>query len=303
MKLTPSLASIVHNSAELMRGEPVWPGKTDLDQLSIIKCSLGPLTASQTHTLITQAIYDEANIERLLTQSPSMCESLERKLPTRVGQTGIDFVLACLQMDPTRRPNSDELLKHPFISSVKMAQFIRDSSPSNIPSSVARMQSGAISSHLPTTTTFSSSHGLNSNNNYTAAAGRLNSQALMLAANSSSTKPSYFKKAEIIASRSSTSLASFNNLPNNGNLSNNTNGTTSSIPRAISKPSLTGANEESRPFKQIRQQQQQKQQPQYQQQQNYRNPKTTTRTETELNRQKRKQAPYSNRNLYNHYNF
>lgn len=292
--------SSLSSRAELMRGEPVWPGKTDLDQLSIIKCSLGQLTASQNHTLITQAIYDEANIERLLTQTQSINESLERKLPTRVGQAGVEFVLTCLQMDPARRPTSDELLKHPFINSVKMTQFIRDSSPS-VSSSVVRRQSGATittttSSHLPTTTSTNS----NRMNKAVAGGGRLNSQALMMAVNSSTNSVQYFKtnnnNNSETTSRSNTSLASLNNqLSPNGN-QNDTSGKVSSIPRAISKPSL-GINDESRPLKQIKQQQQQ--QPS---QQKYRNPKTT-RIESELvvSRQNKKQAPYSNRSHYNHF--
>lgn len=53
--------AIYNNRAELMRGEPVWPGKTDFDQLCMIKNSLGPLTPSQTHTLITQGLYDQVS--------------------------------------------------------------------------------------------------------------------------------------------------------------------------------------------------------------------------------------------------
>lgn len=44
-----------------MRGEPIWPGKTDLDQLYMIKSSLGPLTPGQTHTLLTQNPYDQVS--------------------------------------------------------------------------------------------------------------------------------------------------------------------------------------------------------------------------------------------------
>lgn len=50
------------NRAELMRGDPIWPGKTDLDQLFIIKNSLGSLTPSQTHTLLSQGIYDQVSL-------------------------------------------------------------------------------------------------------------------------------------------------------------------------------------------------------------------------------------------------
>lgn len=44
-----------------MRGEPMWPGETDVDQICIIKKSLGKLTTSQTQTLMTQNIYDQVS--------------------------------------------------------------------------------------------------------------------------------------------------------------------------------------------------------------------------------------------------
>lgn len=52
-------------------------------------------------------------------------ETLEQKLPVfRVGQSGLDFVECCLQMDPNKRPSSGELLKHPYIYSSRMSQFM-----------------------------------------------------------------------------------------------------------------------------------------------------------------------------------
>lgn len=59
------------DSAELMRGEPVWPGKTDLDQLYMIKSSLGQLTAGQTHTLLTRNLYDQVSTGELINQQRS----------------------------------------------------------------------------------------------------------------------------------------------------------------------------------------------------------------------------------------
>lgn len=52
---------VVPSRAELMRGEPMWPGMTDLDQLSIISGSLGQLTGKQTQTLLDRAIYEQVS--------------------------------------------------------------------------------------------------------------------------------------------------------------------------------------------------------------------------------------------------
>lgn len=48
-------------TAELMRGEPVWPGKTDFEQLCMISSSTGPLTSNQMQTLLTKRIYDQVS--------------------------------------------------------------------------------------------------------------------------------------------------------------------------------------------------------------------------------------------------
>uniref|UniRef100_A0A6G1SIN3 cyclin-dependent kinase n=1 Tax=Aceria tosichella TaxID=561515 RepID=A0A6G1SIN3_9ACAR len=114
-------------TAELMRGEPLWPGKTDLDQLCLIKSSLGQLTPEQSHNLLTRGLYEQVKIDRVLRQTDTP-DPLDRKLPNRIGQLGIDFVLTCLQMDPGKRPTSDELLQHQYIRSALMGQFVRGAS-------------------------------------------------------------------------------------------------------------------------------------------------------------------------------
>lgn len=70
----------------------------------------------------------KTSIERLLSQTDDCSEPLERRLPARVGEQGIEFVLICLQMDPIKRPTSDELLQHPYIQSARMAQFVKGAS-------------------------------------------------------------------------------------------------------------------------------------------------------------------------------
>lgn len=112
-----------------MRGEPLWPGKTDLDQLMMIKSSLGSLTSSQAHNLLTQNLYDQINIERVLNQpNGSMADSLERRLPAHYGRGATDFVLYCLRMDPNCRPSCRQLMQHSYIKSARMAKWLNGSS-------------------------------------------------------------------------------------------------------------------------------------------------------------------------------
>lgn len=143
-------------AGELMRGEPIWPGKTDLDQLNLIQKSLGRLTNEQVHTIMNQSIYDQFVVDQLLSFNNQIANSrrpdaLEDKIPVRVGQTGRDFVASCLQMSPNDRPSSLELLKHSYISSAKMKFFpssaIRSSADEG--STTNRRRSGGASNVGP----------------------------------------------------------------------------------------------------------------------------------------------------------
>lgn len=187
-----------------MRGEPIWPGKTDLDQLCIIKNSLGPLTSSQTQTLLTQSIYDQvsflidpkvgstesithsliasiqSSIERLLEQPANANEALARKLPARVGQNGIDFVSTCLRMNPAKRPTGEELLKHVYIHSARMTQFIKEA---NSPASIGggQLSSGVIQAPNSVALAKPTNYGGQQHQLPTITKSRSNSQALKLA--------------------------------------------------------------------------------------------------------------------------
>lgn len=48
-------------TAELMRGEPIWPGKSDIDQLFLITRTLGSLTMKQKQILTSRRLYDNVS--------------------------------------------------------------------------------------------------------------------------------------------------------------------------------------------------------------------------------------------------
>ncbi|XP_011700084.1 PREDICTED: cyclin-dependent kinase-like 4 [Wasmannia auropunctata] len=101
--------------AEMITGQPLFPGDSDVDQLYRITKALGSLYGKQTangsgkHVLLLRhAKPDEVG----LTRSTS---GLRNLFPTW-SSVAIDFLTQCLRTDPAVRPKCLALLQHPFFS-------------------------------------------------------------------------------------------------------------------------------------------------------------------------------------------
>ena len=103
-------------TAELMRGEALWPGKSDVDQLYLIKKTLGDLIPQ--HNQIFR------NNEFFLGVSIPESETIE-PLNTMVttDEAGHDFLKKCLDKDPAKRPNCDQLLRHSYFVNIKVSEI------------------------------------------------------------------------------------------------------------------------------------------------------------------------------------
>ncbi|XP_024884451.1 cyclin-dependent kinase-like 4 [Temnothorax curvispinosus] len=101
--------------AEMVTGQPLFPGDSDVDQLYRITKMLGPFHSKQSangsgkHLLLRHAKADEV---AGLTRSPAALRSL---FPTW-SPMAIDFLTQCLRIDPAARPKCLALLQHPFFS-------------------------------------------------------------------------------------------------------------------------------------------------------------------------------------------
>ncbi|KAJ8936545.1 hypothetical protein NQ314_012285 [Rhamnusium bicolor] len=89
--------------AELIKGEALWPGKSDVDQLYLIRCTVGDFLPRH-----MQAFKNNDFFQGVILPVPSQLTPLEVKLPL-CNNVFIDFL-----KDPSKRWTCRELLTHKY---------------------------------------------------------------------------------------------------------------------------------------------------------------------------------------------
>ncbi|XP_052756513.1 cyclin-dependent kinase-like 4 [Galleria mellonella] len=97
--------------AELLSSEALWPGKSDLDQLYLIRKTLGDLLPRHM-TIFSQNTF----FQGMALPEPTTLEPLEKKIPQRYAHNElvVDFLKKCLDKDPMMRWTCEQLLRHPI---------------------------------------------------------------------------------------------------------------------------------------------------------------------------------------------
>ena len=111
-------------TAELMRGEALWPGKSDVDQLYLIRKTMGDLLPRHITVFKTNEFFSGVNIPE-----PETSEPLDSKIPKHIEELGMDFLYKCLDKDPQKRPNCEQLLRHQYFSNVKIPDVESEENP------------------------------------------------------------------------------------------------------------------------------------------------------------------------------
>ncbi|VDM34375.1 unnamed protein product [Hydatigera taeniaeformis] len=114
--------------AEMLTGSPLWPGRSDLDQLFQIINTLGRSN---------WALYDDQNmgiVEVVVSklEQPIWRESLDKKfssLQPPLEAFELDFLRACFHLDPMERATSEYLLKHKFLEGAALLTSVSIVSP------------------------------------------------------------------------------------------------------------------------------------------------------------------------------
>ncbi|KAK7506825.1 hypothetical protein BaRGS_00001676 [Batillaria attramentaria] len=95
--------------AELLTGSPLWPGRSDVDQLYLIRKTLGDLIPRHMQIFSNNAFFKGMSIPE-----PDRLEPLEEKFPNAAPQA-MSFMQGCLKMDPAERLTCHQLLQHPYM--------------------------------------------------------------------------------------------------------------------------------------------------------------------------------------------
>nr|KAF6483600.1 cyclin dependent kinase like 1 [Rousettus aegyptiacus] len=99
--------------AELLSGVPLWPGKSDVDQLYLIRKTLGDLIPRHQQVFNTNQYFSGVKIP-----DPEDMEPLELKFPN-ISYPALGLLKGCLHMNPAERLTCEQLLQHPYFDSVR----------------------------------------------------------------------------------------------------------------------------------------------------------------------------------------
>ncbi|CAH8841673.1 unnamed protein product [Trichobilharzia szidati] len=99
--------------AEMLLGCPLWPGSSDLDQLYLITKNLGDLYPRHRQIFEQSKYFSGIQVPSSSSVEP-LEKRFERTYPMTLSQKELDFLQACVRMDPSERWSCAELLKHPY---------------------------------------------------------------------------------------------------------------------------------------------------------------------------------------------
>ncbi|KAA0194261.1 Cyclin-dependent kinase 1 [Fasciolopsis buskii] len=108
--------------AEMLTGTPLWPGRSDLDQLHLITRTLGDLVPRHREIFEKNLFFKGYKLQ--VTENKNKLEEKFKTLQPPITAKEISFLQGCLEMDPAGRLNSEALLKHAYMDlQGKQAQY------------------------------------------------------------------------------------------------------------------------------------------------------------------------------------
>ena len=97
--------------SELIDGEPLFPGESEIDQLYLIQQTLGDLTTEQ-------LVLFESNVRFRGYSMPTIAqpETLRRRFGHKVSKSALNFLTSLIQVDPEDRMEAALCLQHPYFA-------------------------------------------------------------------------------------------------------------------------------------------------------------------------------------------
>ncbi|KAG9481140.1 hypothetical protein GDO78_010408 [Eleutherodactylus coqui] len=124
--------------AELLSGVPLWPGKSDVDQLYLIRKSLGDLIPRHQQVFSTNQFFSGVSIP-----DPENTEPLEQRFPN-ISSHALGLMKGCLHMDPLERLTCLQLLEHPYFDSIR-----KEAGAAKDPERISRKQTRLHRKYFP----------------------------------------------------------------------------------------------------------------------------------------------------------
>ncbi|KAG4056513.1 Cyclin-dependent kinase-like 5 [Phytophthora cactorum] len=110
---------------ELIEGQPMFPGESEIDQLYLIQKMLGPLQKRHMELFAANPRFSGLKIPEV--KAP---ETLYRRYCGRVSKKAINFLEGVIRLCPEDRFTSEECLKHPYFEGISCSASVDASSTS-----------------------------------------------------------------------------------------------------------------------------------------------------------------------------
>ncbi|XP_019866678.1 cyclin-dependent kinase-like 1 isoform X2 [Aethina tumida] len=147
--------------AELVKGEALWPGKSDVDQLYLIRSTIGDLLPRH-----MQFYKKNEFFKGIILPVPMQIIPLQAKLPM-CSSTTIDFLEKCLDKNPSSRWSCEELIMHPYFQNFKFKVDESEISPEKLSRDRSRNSSNGMSLPFLLTASIKNQSPYKSNNSNT----------------------------------------------------------------------------------------------------------------------------------------
>ncbi|KAK6107469.1 serine/threonine-protein kinase, putative [Brugia malayi] len=102
--------------AEMVTGEALWPGRSDIDQLYLIRKTMGEFLPRQKILYRSNLFLHGVSIPK-----PDVYETLSKRLKT--SSIIIDFLYKCLNINPEKRWSCSQLLQHDYFNGYSFHVF------------------------------------------------------------------------------------------------------------------------------------------------------------------------------------
>ncbi|OMJ72736.1 hypothetical protein SteCoe_28742 [Stentor coeruleus] len=99
--------------AELIDGQPLFPGESDIDQIYCIQKCLGMLIPQHQEAFQRKKEFSGLKLPKI-----QKLESVEKRYQGKIDRNAIEFIENLIQMDPSKRLTASQALQHSYFNDV-----------------------------------------------------------------------------------------------------------------------------------------------------------------------------------------